>query len=1390
MIVQYSDNVLMCFFKVAAVLSIYGVFSATLLFFLGAFLMFLYVHRKLFSSQIHDDEGSFQEYSYNAPYEDQSYDSFAILHNRYFSLLKSLFYFYSFLWFLTYFGVSKALYLYVLFSLLVYLYLYARRDFRGYERSYLNRISLLDPRPGFFVPSDLSGGNIDDSFVFKFLEDFETRPFLDTRFQTLQPPKSLNSYGNTNAFNVALSKDLHFLSKILYYYADIYIYNSIHNFWTAVSNASPVALDRQVFKDPGSYLESIRMRFYPSEHFNLIGIPNGIPTATYIKSQAFLFNTIKDVYRSTALQSFSDSLYLRHLQDPFFRLGVAVSANTSCFPHYKEHLGFSEFRHFLEDFLLSPARLELLLQDVREGSKADETLLRDVASNFNLKVKGSVFGMFPEPYYFKWLSYYLSFFLTETSLNFRFKNILIPEHWYNLTSLYRYKRKPGRTRAGLYFSRLGTGQVRYNTDHTYKRGILEFIFNSRMYPVNIRSRYYYYMNGFTKFNILDSFDFVSLVLEPFFMYPARAYLSYVRSRKEALDILGLRRPLKVFEVKDIIRKSGDGMEPFLSMNYFMCTNNVSFVNDLGGVVCNDVSDRYSIADDLHSNALPIFSSLANNSAMMVFRNLGLKSERLTNALLSVDPNWTALKRSIESNPTFKVYLKNLIYNKYSSEFYEWFASRNSSKPFFQLYGLSLDLFIKSPNLLKVVVNREVELSSLLGTNLSITFGNYRRLLNRTGLKSSFSYKKLFESGSEPLKFQLNKIRRSKASGVPATSLPQYKKSYICFKQLKPVNLGAATSPLSTLKLLNFELLSRRAERSKLRVLLRDPFLFFSKNRKVSKDRLFRRFLWSNIFLKSAIAAASGAAVSASGNYPRDLSTFLLKSLSPWFRDKYGFSQSYINYIFSDLTIFRDYISFLYKGSGLPENVGLWFDISRNQFDVSLWKTYLDSIFSDNRFYSYSISKGHSPALALSNLLLDGEASMNLLFRIKGSYISQFPTKYMNFMAVRSSEGSMSFGRSTWKLFIATLNALVYLLMKSVLGEGRVGFGKPLDNFFILLEQLKWDLKSYNYITKHLFLTLDPLLDFKSIPDITPAEGAVGSVLYSADGVRGVNWWEGAPHSTVFKALEHVLQSGLNGDSVVDKYCFGRYMTSFWDDSSKSAFVISLKRLSSVGLPASYLLKIFDTTATRASTALAIIGSPLNDGLKNIAYSIFLNEFRSQDNGYTEPVRRYNNSIWGLDSFYGFKGLSNFVFGARTTDSFSAESYLSDARFFYTETMPSMISVFQIPATPRPRLGTFKHTGLLSMDSLNNVLRSSWYYSLFTRKPSFHHERLSLSILKGGDYMFLSNPSVNIKFSRISFLYFVLYWSLKQLGLFFRVTTRYSVKHYHFDCAFDPLNNRF
>src|SRR5690554_3968693 len=119
MIVQYSDNVLMYFFKIVAVFSIYGVFSATLFFFLASFLMFLYVHRKLFSSQIHDDEGSFQEYSHNAPYEDQSYDSFAILHNRYFALLRSLFYFYSFLWFLTYFGVAKALYLYALFSLLV-----------------------------------------------------------------------------------------------------------------------------------------------------------------------------------------------------------------------------------------------------------------------------------------------------------------------------------------------------------------------------------------------------------------------------------------------------------------------------------------------------------------------------------------------------------------------------------------------------------------------------------------------------------------------------------------------------------------------------------------------------------------------------------------------------------------------------------------------------------------------------------------------------------------------------------------------------------------------------------------------------------------------------------------------------------------------------------------------------------------------------------------------------------------------------------------------------------------------------------------------------------------------------------------------------------------------
>lgn len=1386
MVVQYSDNVLMYFFKIVAVFSIYGVFSVTLFFFFGAFLMFLYIHRKLYSSQLHDDEVIFQEYVRDTLDDDQDHDSLAALHNRYFAILRSLFYFYFFLWFLTYFGVTKALYLYLLFSLLVYVYLYARRDFRGYERSYLNRISSLDPRPGFFVPNDFSG-DVDDGFAFRFLEDFETKPFLDTRFQVLQSPSSLNSYGNVNAFNVTFSKDPHFLSKILYYYADIYIYNSIHNFWVAVSNAGLDVADRQVFKSPESYVDNVHMRFYPTEHFGPAGIPaRAAPTASYIKSQAFLFNTIRDVYRSIAVRSFSDSLYLRYLHDPFFRLGVAVPGNRSCFPRYKEHSGFPKFRLLLESFLLSPARSEFLLQNVKKEFGEDEDLLRNIVSSFNLKVKGSLFGMFPSSYYFRWLSYFLSFFLTETSLNFRFKNILVPEHWYSMASLYRHKRKPSRTAAGLYLSRLGTDQMRYNTGHTRKRGILEVVFNSCMYPINNRSRTYYYKNGFTTFSVLDSFDFVSLVLEPFFMYPAKAYLNHVRSRKEGSDGLGLRKPLRVFEIRDVIRKSGDGMEPFLSTDYFMRISSVSFVNDLGSAGYNDVSEPQIAYDD----SLSIFSSLTNSSVMTAFRNFDFKSERLSNMLLSVDPGWVALRDVVKSNPTFKIYLKNLIYNKHSSEFYEWFGSRNSSKPLFYLYELSLDLFVKSPDLLKIVAGDGVRPLDSPNADLPVVFGNYRKLFNRAALKFSSGCGKLFEGNFEPIRFRLNKVRRSEVSRVLPTSLPLYKKSYTHFGQLRFMRLGTL-SPFSTLNLLNLESLAGRVKRSRLRILLRDPFLFFSRARRPSRNRLFRRFLWSNIFLKSAIAAASRAAVSPPEDLSKHLSAFLLKNLFPWLRDRYGFSHAYINYLFSDLTIFRRYAFFSYKENSFLKSVNLWSGMPKDQFDISLWKSYLSSIFSDNRFYEYSISKRHSSAFALSSLLSDSEASMNLLFKVKNNYVLQFPTKYMNFMAVHGSGGSMSFGRGVWKLLVATLNALVYLLIRSVLGVDRPDSGKSFDNFFILLEQLKWDLKPYGYIAKHLFLTLDPLFGLKDVPNIVPDDSVVGSVLHSAGRVRTVNWWEGIPSSTVFKAVEHVLQSRVDKDlTTIDRCSFGRYMAGSWDDFSKRGFVVNLKKLSSAGLPHDFVLSIFSAGATRASIVVAIIGSQLSDNLKRIAYSIFLNEFRYRVNRYSTPLREYSDNAWGLDSFYGLKDLSNFIFSAGTADGPNVQSYLGDSRLFYAEAPPSVLSAFQTPVTLHPRLGTFAHAELLTLDSLNNTLRSNWYYSLFMRKPYFHHERLSsVDIAKGGDHLYLSNPSVNIKFSRISFLYFALYWFAKQVGLFFRITARYSIKHYYIDYVSDPLSTR-
>lgn len=1386
MVGQYTDNILVYFFKIVAVFSIYGILSATLFFFLAAFLIFLYVHRKLYSSRLYDDDDNLPKYVNNPSYENTDYENNSVLHNQYFAVLRALFYFYSFLWFMTYFGVARALYLYAFFSLLSYVYLYAWHDFRGYERSYLNKISLMDPRPGFYRSSTLGG--VDDEFAFKFLEDFSTKPFLDTRFQILQSPKHLGGYGGVNILNVMLTKDPYFLSKFLYYYADIYVYNSIHNFWVEVSRIScPDVTSKRVFKDSENYVGGTQIRFYPTEHFGLIDMLDQFsPTATYIKSQTFLFNTLRDVYRSTAIQSFSDSLYLRYLHDPFFRLGVTVSTNTSCFPHYKEDFSsFSEFRSLLESFLLAPARLDFLLHRVKEEFGVNNNLLRDVASNFNLKARSTIFNLFPKTYYFKWLSYFLSFFLTETSLNLRFKNILIPEHWYNLLSMYRYKRKPSRSRAGLHFSRLWTAQMRYNTDYTYRRGILEFVFNSYLYPVNDRSKTYYYLNGFTRFNMLESFDFVSLLVEPLFMFPAKAYVNRVRAYVDDSQRLNVREPLKVFDIRKFIRKSGDGMEPFISVDYFMYTNNVNFINDLDSMAHNDDHFQGPI-NNFYENLLPAFSNLANNSIMAALRNFDFKSSYLLNMLLFVGPSWLTLKNALESSPTFKIYLKNLVYNKPTSEFYEWFAYKNASKPLFHLYELSLDLLVKSPIFLRIVEGTSESLAapgiSVLGNTL-VVFGNYQNLVNRIALKSSLGYKRLAESRPGQLAFKLGRIKRSMIRRVSSIPRP-YKKPYIYFSRLPFINFSMV-SPLSILKFTNFGLLERKEERSKLRILFRDPFLFFNKNKKIGKGELFRRFLWSNIFLKPVFAAAIFCITTPpSKDFSKNLSTFLLKNLSIWLQDRYAFSQTYINYIFSDLAIFREYVYFYYNKHGLLKNFDLWDDLSKNQFEIPLWKSYLNSIFSDNLFYSYSMSRGYCPTFALSSLLLDRKASMNFLFEIKNNYVLQFPTKYMNFMAIRSSEGSMNFGRSTWKLFVSTLNALVYLLVKSVLSDGKPDFGNSFDNFLILLEQLKRDLKAYNYITKRLFLTLDPLFDFKRMLNIIPED--TGLPLYSINKAKGVDWWEGVPNNTVFKSIEHALQLDLYKDSAINKHKFNLYMADFWDDFSKCKFTASLNNLSHDRLPSSLVLKIFNRGVSRASVVAILTTSSLSSSLKKIAYTIFLNEFRTRDSDRFTLIERYNESLWGLDSFYGVKDLSNYFFSTKVVDSSDTESYFSDARFFYTGNMESSLSIHRTPIGFRSRLGAFRSSHLFSLTSLNNISRSGWYYSLFTKKPLFHHERLSLNISNNSDHIFLNEPYIGIKFSRISFFYFFLYWFVKQFSLFFNVTARYSIKYYRFNCVYDPL----
>ncbi len=121
MVGQYTDNILVYFFKIVAVFSIYGILSATLFFFLAAFLIFLYVHRKLYSSRLYDDDDNLPKYLNTPSYENTDYGNNSVLHNQYFAVLRTLFYFYSFLWFLTYFGVARALYLYAFLSLVYYL---------------------------------------------------------------------------------------------------------------------------------------------------------------------------------------------------------------------------------------------------------------------------------------------------------------------------------------------------------------------------------------------------------------------------------------------------------------------------------------------------------------------------------------------------------------------------------------------------------------------------------------------------------------------------------------------------------------------------------------------------------------------------------------------------------------------------------------------------------------------------------------------------------------------------------------------------------------------------------------------------------------------------------------------------------------------------------------------------------------------------------------------------------------------------------------------------------------------------------------------------------------------------------------------------------------------
>lgn len=1269
-----------------------------------------------------------------------SYPQLLSLFVSYSSVFKGFAGFYLFFWFALYLGVSKTLLLYGAALIIVYAYLYfsVLNPFRGYHRLYSMRLDLLDPKPGVLFLDRVNRPSIQILHLFNSLsiDQLSGHSYYSNsqRFSF-----ALDCY--PNKYNIIFLEDPFSISKFLYYYTELYIYNSIHSYWEHSINLSNSYTNIY----GGSKLSDLlTTSFYPAQFLSDVKLDGFSRTYTpsYLRSCSSLYTVRTALVRQIVCRVLDDStISARRLRDTSFDISIDTAPGSFEVAWHKVS-GVDSLNKLLADVITEKSRVHRLLEYICVSyfSRFDYFLSY---SSFQDRLKHIFFQLFPPSYYVRWLTFFLSFNLSRTYFSLISKSFLLPIDWFGWAALYYFERWAGRTKLGLMLSRFATGFDFFNTLHVLKRGRFEFFLDATLYPTN-RFKKYYYFDGVSHFPLHRSFNFLNRLLGISLLRPFRIIVDRVRTRRAA------RAPLTLWDYDAVpVREtwySGDGLEPFLDPDGAFLFNNFSFINDLRPLpLTRDSSGLFSVDCKDYSNLdnflklCPILDWARSHLSEIA----GSESLRF---LLSLDPNTLLLKEVLRDNPSFAGYSKNLFYKAQSSRFYGWFRNSFSHLPLFPLYDFSFCLLVKSP-VFSVVNSDACSCSNVAARgadSVSYVFNRFRT--NKVNQSTcSLTLSGLDEADSRFLPFFLKKRLRIKRLSTVKASIPYLDRlTYLNLSTWNIFKWGFSQFPL---------FFSRRA-RSFLRLIFRDPFLFYSSSR-ATQGINYRRFFWSSIFRSPVLNFLSKQHNTLGQSVDGFFAHYLIDELGGQLVTKFGFVPVYVRWLFFNWRQLKAYMFDRFATGGCTSaEYDIWLNVEGNPFNISIWLKFFDYLFADTRFFFYSctVLNGLSNSVGFSLGVPSILDALRRLLAFRNEVVLRIPTNYSNFLLF---EESAMFNRWDWKAFVSVGSSWVYSLLSTVyLGNCELDYT--------------------------LFRSYSRVISFfnKAIPDIFPRDETEllkpgvyrrrfgyhnRSVVRMHKAVRDRSWQLIVPAETSF--------------SVIDKF-FMHYCTLKSDCKVVASSLLDFHAFLETPWPVTERLRLLSSSILISEKLLAACFSPkvltrfdflrftLRDGLFSEASITFMNEFRFLCMQHSPPD-------WSFDYFYGLAkvNLEAYLVPGLARDGFSedrqfrfevfelekpvrAGSRKPNRDYFNITNAPD--GMFFDPAIPFVDVVGFKNKA------------SDWHYSFGLPRPEIYHERMSLlNIASGSVFVRLGRINVLIRSVPVSSWSHIAFFTYKRIAVLFQ-----------------------